>query len=155
MSVFDELPTLKSPSVAKITRLFPFLIKFSCAVLYANSIPAPPAVLPPASSFSKASIIVFLLSPEVGGKTIPAAPAYTTMETLSSFLSSLTKIFMDCFSKGNLLESLIEPETSIKKTRLEAGNFSVGIIFPCNPIFTSLCFGFHGASLYSVLIENR
>ena len=49
-----------------------------------------------------------------------------------------TNIFMDCFSKGSLFISSIEPETSIKKTKLEFGKSSVGISFPCKPIFSNL-----------------
>lgn len=43
----DDTPTLKSPSVARITRLLPPSMKLSCATLYASSMPAPPAVEPP------------------------------------------------------------------------------------------------------------
>jgi hypothetical protein len=53
------------------------------------------------------------------------------MATLS-FSEFVYKIFSDCFSKGNLLGSLIEPETSIKKTKLEAGRLSVGIFCLAN-----------------------
>jgi hypothetical protein len=56
----------------------------------------------------------------------------------------------DCFSKGNLLGSLIEPETSIKKNW--AGRLSVGIFFALT-IFNNWCFD-SGQSLYSVVIEN-
>ena len=49
-----EAPTLKSPSVARITLLFPFFLKFFSASLYANSIPFPPAVEPPDSKLFKA-----------------------------------------------------------------------------------------------------
>ena len=61
---------------------------------------------------------------------------------------------MDCFNKGNLFSENIEPETSIKKTKLEAGSFSSSIFFPCKPILTNLFDEFQGQSLYSVLMEN-
>jgi hypothetical protein len=51
-----------------------------------------------------------------------------------------------------LLGSLIEPETSIKKTKLEAGRLSVGIFCLVNQFFSN--FWFQGQSLYSVVIEN-
>ena len=71
----EEAPTLKSPSVAKITLLFPFFLKFISASLYANSIPLPPAVAPPALRLFKALKIVSFLSPEVGSNTTLAVPA--------------------------------------------------------------------------------
>ena len=70
-----DAPTLKSPSVARITRLLPPSMKFSLAMRYASLIPAPPAVEPPASRPSIAERIAPLLPPEVDGSTRPAFPA--------------------------------------------------------------------------------
>src|SRR4051812_10452145 len=76
------------------------------------------------------------------------------MVTLSLARSSLSSTFIDCTNRGNLLPSAIEPETSIRNTRFDAGRLSVGMFFPCNPIFSNLWLLFQGQSLYSVLIEN-
>src|ERR1051326_3079852 len=67
-SVIDEMPTLKSPSVARMTRLLPSGLKLSVATLYASSIPAPPAVEPPAWSWSRAAMIFSLWAPAGGGE---------------------------------------------------------------------------------------
>ncbi|MNE57949.1 hypothetical protein D3C87_1444510 [compost metagenome] len=48
--------------------------------------------------------------------------------------------------------SFIDPDTSIRKTRLEAGRLSVAIFLPCMPICTSLWFVFHGAVEISVIM---
>src|SRR5262245_37068720 len=53
-------PTLKSPSVARMTRLMPPLKNCSCATWYASVIPAAPFVEPPASSAAMAWWIVSL-----------------------------------------------------------------------------------------------
>ena len=42
-------PTLKSPSVARMTRLMPPLTNCFCAISYASVMPAAPLVDPPAS----------------------------------------------------------------------------------------------------------
>ena len=42
------MPTLKSPSVARITRLMPSFLKFSAAILYEIWIPSPALVEPSA-----------------------------------------------------------------------------------------------------------
>ncbi len=68
-------PTLKSPSVASITRLTPPSTNELSASLYASRMPASPAVLPPASSRSSADRIAALSDALVGSSTVPALPA--------------------------------------------------------------------------------
>ena len=75
MSRSLDAPTLKSPSVASITRLFPPSINCASAILYASLIPAPPAVDPPAFNELIAFNMAFLFAPDVGFSTTPAAPA--------------------------------------------------------------------------------
>src|SRR5574343_1142139 len=76
------------------------------------------------------------------------------MAILSSSLNWFTNTFIDSFSNGSLLTSLMEPDTSIKNTKLDLGKLSVGMSLPCKPMRTNLLVLFHGQSLYSVLIEN-
>jgi hypothetical protein len=68
-SEVDDTPTLKSPSVARITRLFPPLMKLSSAVWYASLMPAAPAV---ASKWSSTSRMAFLSDPLVEDSTRPS-----------------------------------------------------------------------------------
>ena len=68
-------PTLKSPSVARMTRLMPPLTKFSEAIWYASWIPAPPLVEPPAESALMAFWISPGRSPRVAGSATPLEPA--------------------------------------------------------------------------------
>ena len=51
------IPMLRSPSVARIILLFPFLIKCFCAISYAVIIPFEPFVPPPADKLSNAVCI--------------------------------------------------------------------------------------------------
>jgi hypothetical protein len=83
--------------------------------------------LPPALSFSTHRLW-FAFSSPVGGK--PFLHQHKPQWLLCLFWSSFTKIFSDCFSKGNLLGSLIEPETS-KENQVGSWQIIRWNILPC------------------------
>ena len=74
--------------------------------------------------------MVPLSDPGVEGRTRPAAPAYTTMATLSSGPSWSTSIPNAVFRRGSLSGLFMDPETSRRKTRLLAGASAMSMDFP-------------------------
>jgi hypothetical protein len=62
-------------------------------------------------------MMVCFSSPDVGGNHSCCSSINHNGYFVFFFGVRLPKIFSDCFSKGNLLGSLIEPETSTKKTK--------------------------------------
>src|SRR5690606_37542188 len=102
---------------------------------------------------SSAWMIFDFCEPLVEGNSKPALPAYTTIATLSCVLSLFTSIFNDAFTRGSLLASFMEPDTSIKKTRLEGGRSLVEIFLACIPTLSNLLVLFQGQSVNSVVME--
>ncbi len=68
-------PTLKSPSVHRMTRLMPPERNDARASWYARSMPAAPLVDPPDSSAASAARMSGLCAPEVVGSATPSEPA--------------------------------------------------------------------------------
>src|SRR5450631_4542165 len=120
----DCCPTLKSPSVARITRLVPPFINVLLANLYAARIPASPGVAPPASSWQMDSSIFFFSEPQVGVSHTPFTPPYTTIETVSTWRRLFIIRLKADFSRGKRLGRSMDPETSIRNTRLAGGILS-------------------------------
>jgi hypothetical protein len=65
-----------------------------------------------------------------------------------------TSSFIACLTSGNLLGWSIEPDTSIRKTRLLAGRSSFGIVRPLSPMRARRCSAFQGHSATSMLTEK-
>ena len=74
------------------------------------------------------------------------------MATLSFSRRLFTSNFNDDFTKSKRVGPNIEPETSIRKTRLDSGRFAVGISLAFSPIRTKRCFSFQGQTPTSVVI---
>ncbi len=106
--------------------------------------PWPPFVEPPAVSRSRAATIRDFSRPGVEGSTMPAAPAYTTIATRSFSPSSSTSSFSPRFTSGSRLGGFIEPETSIRNTRLLSGRCPRSISRPLMPTRTRECLVCHG-----------
>ena len=94
-------------------------------------------------------MIFGLFAALVGGSTTPEAPAYTTIATRSFWSRWSTMSFSERLSNGSLLGAPIDPDTSSKNTRLDAGLWFKAISRPLSPIRTSRCWGVQGASLTS------
>ena len=112
--------------------------------------PAPPAVDPPASSRSIASRIVAFSAPDVGGSTRPGRPGVHDDRHPVLGRSSCTSARNACLTSGSLSGDFIEPDTSIRKTRLLGGRSRVGTRRAWRPIRTSRCSGAHGHGPTSV-----
>ncbi len=66
--------------------------------------------------------MIFCLSfTGVGSSTVPAAPAYTTMPTVSVGFRLDSSSSIDCTASGSLSGESIEPLTSSSSTRLAPG----------------------------------
>jgi hypothetical protein len=74
------------------------------------------------------------------------------LATLSLSRKLLTNNLREDFTKSNRLAPHIEPDTSIRNTRLEAGKLSVGISFAFSPIRTRRLAGFQGQAPASIVI---
>src|SRR5438105_4431866 len=84
--------------------------------------------------------------PEVGGSQMPTVLPYTTMERVSLSRRLFTSNLKPDFSKGRRFGISIEPEISIRKTRLLGGTFS-GSTFRAETFRASNWFSaFHGHS---------
>ena len=153
-SLLLVVPMLKSPSVARITLLVPSLMKFETATLYASSIPAPPLVLPPERSLSRAAMIFSFRSHEVESSTRPDAPAYTAIATRSPSPSCSTSIFIAALTSDSLLGARIEPDTSSRNTRLLGGRLAGSNSRPFRAIRTRRCLGAHGQEAVSACTAN-
>src|SRR5690242_5304196 len=114
-------PTLKSPSVARITLLLPPVMNCDLATRYAARMPASPGVGPPGERSSMDFCIFFLSAPEVGGSQTPTVLPYTTMETVSMSRRLFTSRENADFNSGSLLGRSMDPDTSMRKTRLAGG----------------------------------
>src|SRR5580692_11546281 len=86
--------------------------------------PPSPGVDPPASSCAMDSRIFFFSAPLVGVSQTPFTPPYTTMETVSICRRLLIIRLNADFNRGNRFGRSIEPDTSIRKTRLAGGILS-------------------------------
>src|ERR1700759_2132817 len=86
--------------------------------------PPSPGVDPPASSCAMDSKIFFFSIPLVGVSHAPFTPPYTTIDTVSIWRRLLTIRLNADFNRGRRLGRSIEPDTSIRKTRLAGGILS-------------------------------
>src|SRR5688572_24446831 len=94
------------------------------ATLYAILTPDSPGVDPPGYSSSIDFRIFSFSLPDVGCNQTPMVLPYTTIEMVSLSRRLFTSNEKADFSKGRRLGISIEPETSIRKTRLLGGIFS-------------------------------
>jgi len=99
-------------------------------------------------------MIVDFFEPGVDGRTSPALPAYVTMATRSSGRNCSTSSRRPACTSGSLSADCIDPEVSMRKTRLLGGRSRVLIRFPCRPISSRRCFPFQGQAASSVEMEN-
>ncbi len=76
------------------------------------------------------------------------------MATRSFSPSCSTNLCKPHLTSGSLLGSSIEPETSIRNTRLLGGRFDWSIGLAAIPIRASRCWPFHGQPATSVWMAN-
>ena len=81
---------------------------------------------PPGVRLSSAATIFSFSPTGVGGSTMPAAPAYTTIPTVSVGFRLPNNSFIDCLTSGSLSGGLMEPLTSSSITRLACGRWRAG-----------------------------
>src|SRR5581483_12273635 len=86
--------------------------------------PDSPGVAPPGYNSSMDFLIFSFSTPDVGGSHIPMVLPYTTMEIVSLSRRLFTSKVKADFNRGSRLGISIDPEMSIKKTRLLGGIFS-------------------------------
>src|SRR5437016_4611799 len=86
--------------------------------------PDSPGVNPPGVNSSMAFKIFSFSAPDTPFNFKPTTPPYTTIETVSCTRRLFTSILKADCNNGSRLGRSIEPETSIRKTKLLGGNFS-------------------------------
>src|SRR5262249_4535871 len=102
---------------------------------------------PPALSRSIVERISALYRHDFEGRTRPEALAYTTMETRSFSLSCSTSCESPHWIIGS--SSSIEPETSMRKTRLLGGRRDWSMGFAAIPTRANRFLAFHGQAATS------
>ena len=112
-------------------------------------IPSYPFVPPHACNENTAFLIVSLSDALTLSKTILVPFAYVTSDIVSRSSSLLRSKFKDFFTSGSLFSENIEPETSIKNTKLLGLRSSIGISSPLIEIIVSLLSEFHGHTAVS------
>ena len=60
----------------------------------------------------------------------------------------------EAFTSGSFCGMSIEPETSMRNTRLRGGSCSDSMRLPCSPTSSRWCRGAHGHGATSVVTEN-